>query len=124
MFGGLDLSVVGLLGAAPPRPETSQAESFGKWKPLPDDFLSRAGVIWTFYLDNVVPNLVAIQTKRSSIKRYASVLKTRKEEVGASSKKYREIKLWEKILIEHVWLDCKRCPTPTFLPFVSRGIAH
>ena len=105
MLTGLDLSELGLLGAARKKPETIQDESFGKWKPLPDLFLSRAGIIWSFYLKNVMPNLISILNKRQSVRGYSTVVKQYKTEVGRSGIKFRERKLWEKILDEHTWTD-------------------
>jgi hypothetical protein len=41
----------------PKRPVFSQDDAYGKYQPLPDEYVAAAGKIWSFYLDEILPNL-------------------------------------------------------------------
>lgn len=95
-------------GALPDRPTTSQEDAYGKYLPLPDKYVAEAGRIWSFYIDEILPNLEAIfqhipTIEQAANKPRAKVWGGRGGHLDPSTAKRRRSKAWQAVLKKHKW---------------------
>jgi integrase len=114
----------------PARPESDQEESYGKWRHLPDAYLAEAGRIWSYYLQEILPNLATLLSEWGQLHEKARGRRRTDRRASETEPKsamlQRRAKLWQARLSEFQWIDAKgsrieRLPFTAPLNFPPRG---
>ncbi|WP_243698719.1 tyrosine-type recombinase/integrase [Paracoccus alkanivorans] len=92
----------------PIRPIKDQEDAYGKYQPLPDAYVAKAGRIWAFYLTEILPNLDNVLGYAPEIER---VVRSPRKRVWAgrqgprdrSTVKAQRSEMWVDFLKDYKW---------------------